>query len=306
MPSNLSPRIKAIQKTIKVPQTGDYDTATIYELLHIMGLSRDTGSMYSNRVNIQKKLGFSGGALDGIFGINTTTKLEAYVSDLLPKLPTGANMIVSKKGVGLIVESEISGESAYNLKYKNPIWPQSASGITVGIGYDLGYMTASKIQKDWGACLSASDVSSMQAVAGIKGDAARIALANNVGGIKKVSISYENAKEIFYVNSLPAYAKYTVGIYKDVAELPPDAQAALLSIVYNRGASLSGDRRREMKNIVSLVTQKNLSGIAAEIRSMKRLWTTPATRGLQTRREKEAVLVEQASYYYNPSEVILV
>ena len=91
-----------------------------------------------------------------------------------------------------------------------------------------------------------------------------------------------------------------------MAGLPPDAQAALLSIVYNRGASLTGDSRREMKNIVPLVSNKDLRGIAAEIRSMKRLWTTPATRGLITRREKEAVLVENANYFYNPSDVVMV
>ena len=161
MPSNLSPRIKTIQKAIKVPQTGDYDTVTLDQLMKLMNITKSPTS-YSDRQNIQKKLGFSGRELDGIFGINTTTRLEAYVSSLLPEVPKGANMIVSKKGVDLIVESEISGESVYNSKYKSPIWPQSASGITIGIGYDLGYMTTSKVESDWGACLGAADVSKLK------------------------------------------------------------------------------------------------------------------------------------------------
>lgn len=306
MPSSLSPRIKPIQKAIGAAQTGDYDLNTINKLISIMQLQPANNSLQTKKEAIQKKLGFTGKQVDGLFGVNTTTRLEFYVSTLLPALPAGASMIVSKKGLDLIVESEISGEARYNAKYKNPIWPKSGSGITIGIGYDLGFETAAKIEKDWKDYLSAADLAKLKAVAGIMGTAARDALKNNVGGIKSVSIPYDKAKEVFYVNSMPSYAKQTKSIYPDVAALPPDAQAALLSIVYNRGASLKGDRRVEMKNIVALVSARDLAGIAAQIRSMKRLWTTPDTKGLVIRREKEAVLVENANFLFNNSEIVIV
>ncbi|MBK6633959.1 MAG: hypothetical protein IPH68_00815 [Chitinophagaceae bacterium] len=59
-----------------------------------------------------------------------------------------------------------------------------------------------------------------------------------------------------------------------------------------------------MKNIVKLADKADLKGIAAEIRSMKRLWTSPETKGLLIRRENEAVLVENAGFFYNPDEII--
>jgi len=306
MPTDLSPRIKAIQKAIKVTASGEYDVITIDKLVTVMELLPADNSQQTKKEAIQKKLGFTGKQVDGIFGINTTTRLEFFVSNSLPALPPGASMIVSKKGLDLIVQSEVSGEAAYNLKYKNPIWPQSESGVTIGIGYDLGYETAAGIAADWSAFLPATAVAKLQSVAGLKGLAAKDALANNVGGVKSVSVPFDAAKEVFFVHSMPAYAKSTKSIYPGIALLPPDAQAALLSIVYNRGAGLTGERRREMKNIVPLVANCDLLGIAAEIRSMKRLWTTAATKGLVTRREKEAVLVENATFFFNLNEIVVV
>jgi GH24 family phage-related lysozyme (muramidase) len=65
-------------------------------------------------------------------------------------------------------------------------------------------------------------------------------------------------------------------------------------LVFNRGYSLTGDSRREMKNIQNFIDPQNLSKIANEIRSMKRLW--PNVKGLIARRETEALLVENADF----------
>ncbi len=305
MPADLSSRIKAIQKIISVKQTGEYDATTINKLVSIMNLT-PAATLQANKESIQKKLGFTGKDVDGLYGVNTTTKIEFFVSSLQPAIPIGASMIVSKAGLDLIVQSEVSGESAYNSKYQKPIWPKTGSGVTIGIGYDLGCETAANIAKDWSTVLSATDVIKLKAVAGLRGDAAKNALANDAGGIKSVTVSYRAAKEVFYVKSMPGYAKQTRAIYPGVQKLPPDAQAALLSIVYNRGADLKGDRRMEMKNIVPLVAAANLAGIAAQIRAMKRLWTTPDTKGLVTRREKEAELVENATFFYSDKDIVIV
>jgi hypothetical protein len=306
MPADLSPRIKSIQKTIKVTASGLYDEATIDKLVNIMQLLPADNSVQTKKEAIQKKLGFTGGQVDGIFGVNTTTRIEFYINNSLPPLPAGASMIVSKKGLDLIVQAEVSGETSYNLKYQKPTWPQSESGITIGIGYDLGYETTVGIEADWSAFLSTADITRLRSVAGLKGSAARDALTNNVGGIKSVSVPFAAAKEVFYTASMPAYARSTKNIYPAVALLPPDAQAALLSLVYNRGAGLSGNNRREMKNIVALVNDEDLTGIAAQIRAMKRLWTTAATKGLVKRREKEAVLLENASFFFNITDIVIV
>src|SRR5690606_30273471 len=107
--------------------------------------------------------------------------------------------------------------------------------------------------------------------------------------------------QVFYATSVPVYARSTAKTYPGVELLPPDAQGALLSLVYNRGASLDGPRRSEMKKIAAWVKVKNLSKIGAEIRAMKRLWAgDPKMKGLLTRCVRVAALVDYARYYlYN-------
>jgi GH24 family phage-related lysozyme (muramidase) len=54
------------------------------------------------------------------------------------------------------------------------------------------------------------------------------------------------------------------------------------------------DRRREMRAIRDAVARGDLAEIAAELRSMKRLWQGRGLGGLVARREEEAQLVESA------------
>ena len=66
-----------------------------------------------------------------------------------------------------------------------------------------------------------------------------------------------------------------------------------MSLVFNRGMAMKGESRKEMLAIKGLVPDKNYPAIAAQLRSMKRLWDK--TSGLVGRREKEAKLVESCS-----------
>ncbi|WP_304344598.1 hypothetical protein [Chryseobacterium koreense] len=303
MPTNpLETRIKEIQKKLSVTQTGIYDPPTCKQLELLLGGVITDFNLEEKKKNIQKLLGFTGKAIDGIFGVNTTTKIEMFLTERLPAIPSGARMIVSKKSLELVIESEISSRASYNSKYKFPIWPQGNSGITIGIGYDLGYVSKPQFEKDWKNSISNDNLTKLKAVIGLKGDAAKNALN---ASLKKIEIPYDNAIAVFYVSSVPDYARETANVYPGVELLPPDAQGALLSLVYNRGGSLVGDTRIEMKNIAALVKSKNLSGIANEIRKMKRLWQDkPSMRGLLLRREREAILVENANYFVRAQDYI--
>jgi GH24 family phage-related lysozyme (muramidase) len=59
-----------------------------------------------------------------------------------------------------------------------------------------------------------------------------------------------------------------------------------------------------MRAIRALVPNIDLAGIAAQLRSMKRLWDPDKLPGLIARREAEAVLVEQAMRSYLPDELV--
>ena len=72
----------------------------------------------------------------------------------------------------------------------------------------------------------------------------------------------------------------------------PNCQGALVSLVFNRGASMKGDRRIEMRAIRNLAPQKDYAGIAQQFRKMKRLWIgTDIEKGMSRRRDAEADLV---------------
>jgi GH24 family phage-related lysozyme (muramidase) len=76
-------------------------------------------------------------------------------------------------------------------------------------------------------------------------------------------------------------------------DLRPNAQAALISLGFNRGWSMTGDNRREMRAIRDAVPKKDYPEIASQLRKMIRVWTgTSIFNGMKRRRFAEAVLVE--------------
>jgi GH24 family phage-related lysozyme (muramidase) len=209
-----------------------------------------------------------------------------------------AIITISKKAIDFIISKEVTSQQLYEKKYAGVVWPGGDSGLTVGLGYDLGYMTATDIESDWIIKIGANQVSILKQVAGLKGAAAQKALAvNNL--LKQIFIPYKAAVNVFTKKSLPKYARQAMSIYPGIEKLNPDTAGALISLVYNRGTKLDGDRRIEMKAIVPLVAAKDYAGIAFQIDKMKRLWDN----GLVQRREQEAALVKNSERYYDPSEL---
>jgi GH24 family phage-related lysozyme (muramidase) len=93
----------------------------------------------------------------------------------------------------------------------------------------------------------------------------------------------------------------TRGTFPNFDKLPEDAKGGLVSLVFNRGAALEGDRRREMKAIRDIMAktqnfdQKTLSLIADQIRKMKRIWIGGSIeKGMSRRRDAEAKIIEES------------
>lgn len=208
-------------------------------------------------------------------------------------------MVISKKAVDFIISEEISSPAVYNKKYFGLIWPGGESGVTIGIGYDLGYQTAQSIEHDWIKEIGAYQVSILKMFAGLRGVKAKVAKETNAMA-KMINIPYQAAFNVFVSISLPRYAKQALKIYPGLDQLTPDAIGAIVSMVYNRGTSLEGSRRAEMKAIVPLVAAKDYDGIAEQIDKSKRLWNN----GLVKRRENEAALVKGSLRQYGQDELI--
>ena len=118
------------------------------------------------------------------------------------------------------------------------------------------------------------------------------ATSGKTAAAPRARIKSADAKQVFLERSVPKYQAQTQQAFPGVDALPADAQGALFSLVYNRGTSMNGDSRKEMRAIRDAVPNGDLQEIANQLRAMKRLWVNKGLDGLLKRRDAEADLVE--------------
>jgi hypothetical protein len=198
---------------------------------------------------------------------------------------------VSPGGVRLLLDYECGGGQAYYEKQlARPTWPGGESGVTIGIGYDLGYTPRSRFHADW-HMLPQDAAARLAAVIGVKGLPAR----ERAKRLADLNVPWAWAFEVFERSTIPFWTEATRRAFPGVEALPWDAYSALVSLVFNRGPAMQGERRREMREIREAVPNHDLPRIAKALRAMKRLWRGKGLDGLLARREAEARLVEQAA-----------
>lgn len=240
---------------------------------------------------VQQALGLK---VDGVDGRVTWTAIADRFKpvNVVDVNPIQQTIKLSDKSFDLIIKYEVGGgESYYNKALKKPTYPGGASGVTIGIGYDLGYNTKIQFADDWKNVLTESVFKRLEACLGAKGETAR----QLVRHVRDIEISWEDALKVFEGSTIPRFIKETLRAFPGADKLHPDAFGALVSIVFNRGASVSGASRREMLNIRNLIPSKNYKAIASEIRSMKRLWIGKGLDGLLKRRDEEASIVDSCA-----------
>jgi GH24 family phage-related lysozyme (muramidase) len=169
-------------------------------------------------------------------------------------------------------------------------WPGGGSGITLGIGYDIGFVTPKQFEEDWSPFLSSDEIERLKTAIGLTGGNAKMRAPQ----FRDITVTREQAIEVFKNRTLPLHSKRTEDAFPGVENLPADAQGALVSLVFNRGPSMSGPRRAEMRAVRDAVANGDLQEIADQIRAMKRLWVGQGLDGLLKRRDAEADLVESA------------
>ena len=205
--------------------------------------------------------------------------------------------MLNKKSLDLILEFEVGGgENYYNKFLKSPVWPGEQSGVTIGVGYDVGYVNKTEFANDWKE-LPQKDFDRLYKVVGVKGYQAK-ELARR---LKDIVIPWELGLKVFMNKTVKKFYDLTQKTFPNFDKLPEDAKGGLVSLVFNRGAALEGDRRREMKAIRDIMAragnfdEKTLSQIANEIRSMKRIWRGGGIeKGMNRRRDAEAKIIETA------------
>ena len=207
-------------------------------------------------------------------------------------------MKLSDKAIELILQFEIGGSRKYYDKFlARPSWPGGASGVTIGIGYDLGY-SSKNFANDWKDKLSSDAFNRLNRTLGLTGSRGKAAISN----VRDIVIPWEAAMEVFENNTMPLYIAQTLKAFPNADKLPPDAFGALVSVVFNRGPLVDDtDRRKEMKRIREIlllgndqeVDTEDIKDIASQVRQMSRLWpdNSKSDNDLHDRRHAEADLI---------------
>lgn len=198
---------------------------------------------------------------------------------------------ISQAAFDLIVAEEVGGgEDYYTAHYQRPERPGGASGITIGIGFDCGFSTATQIGTVW-AALPPPMVTTLQSVAGLTGSSAQARLAS----VRSVIVPWSVAIDVFSNVDLPKWVNIVKMHLPNTDKLSPDCLGVLVSLTYNRGPSFdaAGDRYAEMRAIKAHMASCQFDRIPGDLRSMKRLWTTQSVRGVARRRDHEAALFQK-------------
>jgi hypothetical protein len=200
---------------------------------------------------------------------------------------------LNKKGIQLILDFEVGGGKQYYEKLlQRPTWPGYQSGVTIGVGYDLGYNTRASFDKDF-SDLPQSIRTRLYPCLGVKGSAAK----NFISDLKDIKISWDLAYDVYKRKTLPSWYLKTRNAFGNIDSFHANVKSALVSLVFNRGTLINSTNRRiEMKRIRDIhIPKKDYAAIAQEFRNMKRHWAgTSVGKGLIRRREAEAKLIEEA------------
>lgn len=198
-------------------------------------------------------------------------------------------MAPSKNALKLIYDFEIGGgQSYYEKKLAKFTWPGGASGPTIGIGIDTAYYSAKEISNIFNF-LPEDQIHLIQGASGRTGKRGKdYTLKLRRAGIV---VNWAQAEDIFQRITWPKFSRAAEKAFPGLEHLHEDAYGAIVSLVFNRGTSMAGDSRKEMRNVRALIPDKNYKKIAAEFKSMKRIWENKELDGLLRRRDAEAALI---------------
>lgn len=202
---------------------------------------------------------------------------------------------VSDKTIELLLKFEPRGGQGkkYNPK---PEWPGESSGVTIGIGYDIGQNSRSRFLEDWSGMIPDQELKRLSAVTGVKGAAAKKLLSS----VEDIEVPWETAMKVFRERTLPRYIKETLEAYPGADKLSPDELGALVAMTMNRGTAFYGDtpekslRYLEKRQIRDAVSRGDFASVPKLIRDSKRVWKgSDIERGMARRRDAEAELFEK-------------
>jgi uncharacterized protein (TIGR02594 family) len=244
-----------------------------------------------NQSDKVKRTSFRTANIAAIRWVEAGTPPAAEIQNVEPSPPAPAGgKLISDDAVRLLIEFEVSSQKAYERRYRHPVWPGGASGLTIGIGYDVGHQNVAQLRSDCTGILNAAMITTLEGACGRTGPAGKAITQQLKAG---VDVPWDEAEKLFIAKSIPRWVGLVKRSLPNTEALGPDSLGALVSLTYNRGASFKkdGSRFTEMRAIRQHMEDRAFTKIPGEIRKMKRLW--PGVRGLLDRRDREADLFER-------------
>lgn len=198
--------------------------------------------------------------------------------------------MIHPRAIELIVSAEISNRARYEKAYRQPTWPGGRSGVTIGFGYDLGFVHPTAFADHWQDLLTREQIRALTPVCRLQGNTA----AGRVADVREVRVDWDAADKQFR-RFLPFVIAETEDTFPNCAELSDMSLGALVSLVYNRGSDTDPNkpRRVHMHYCRQAMQQRRFDAIPRYLRDMKAIWANEQNaRGLLIRRELEAKLFE--------------
>lgn len=226
---------------------------------------------------------------DAVGWARTELGLDGDANEIDEPLATALDAVpplheeLSTEGATYIGMKETGPPGYYDAVTCHPHFPGEQSGITIGAGYDLAFVTEAVMRQVWAPHLRAVDLDRLAAHCGKKGSAGKAAQLHDI------VVPFEAATAVFFGHTLPTKVFEAKSAYPQIDKLHPLCRSALVSLVNNRGSSLKpSDRRSEMIEIADALESGRLERVPALFSRMKRHW--PNTASLRARRDEEANL----------------
>jgi len=194
--------------------------------------------------------------------------------------------VLTPQGLALIVDSEVGGESYYK-RHDFPEYPGGDSGVTWGIGYDAHQNKAYIILSDW-KTLGEETAQRLAKTQPYVGQTAKKYLPK----VKDIAVPWEPSIDVFLKVDVSRTDLICQKAFPGFEDLRPTAQDAIRSLVFNRGPSMSGPNRTEMRHMRDYgVPNKDYQSLAADEIKMIRVWRgTDIYDGMVARRKAESKL----------------
>lgn len=191
--------------------------------------------------------------------------------------------------INFLVDVEIGGNWALARKLH---WPtNNASGPTISVGIDLGYLTPTSFKNIFFKILTPEQYSILIKGVGLKGPiAGQFVKANSV-----LSLTQQQVLDSFAI-ILDDFWNATKKRYTGIETAPGCVKTACLSIGYNRGVFNADEK---MKAFDAAIEAKNWKLAASIVDTMQEgtFWQKklgPVYRGINIRRDKERDLILKA------------